>query len=52
MSDARKPKMKEAAEDAPLPKPGLEDRPRPAERTNWWSGTWSKVGRNLTKETL
>jgi hypothetical protein len=32
MSDARKPKMKEAAEDAPLPKPGLEDRPRPAER--------------------
>ena len=33
MSDARKPKMKEAAEDAPLPKPGLEDRPRPAERS-------------------
>ena len=32
MSDARKPKMKEAAEDAPLPKPGLEDRPRPADR--------------------
>ena len=33
MSDARKPKMKETAEDAPLPKPGLEDRPRPAERS-------------------
>src|SRR3954451_2796919 len=32
MSDARKPKMTEAAEDVPLPKPGLEDRPPPAER--------------------
>ena len=30
MSDARKPRMKEAAEDAPLPKLDVENQPKPA----------------------